>query len=77
MREDESGFESDVSVGNTLIDMYGKWGSLEDARKIFDCLPQEDVITWSAMIEVWFNNGYDNDALQLFEQMQYTSTEPD
>jgi pentatricopeptide repeat protein len=34
----QSGLESDVFVGSSLVDMYAKCGSIEDARKVLkDC----------------------------------------
>jgi pentatricopeptide repeat protein len=36
-------------VGNNFIDMYAKWGNIEDARKIFNSLPIHDVVSWIAM----------------------------
>jgi hypothetical protein len=32
----KAGLEKDVSVGNVLVDMYSKSGSLQDARQAFD-----------------------------------------
>ena len=31
-------FESDEAIGNMLVDMYAKFGSIEDAFKVFDGL---------------------------------------
>lgn len=66
--------ESHISVlgqlGNSLIDMYGKCGSLEDSSDIFDGLPKRDIVTWSAMMVAYFLHGCDEDALFLFQKMQ-------
>jgi pentatricopeptide repeat protein len=32
----ESGLESEVSVANSLVDMYAKCGSIEDAWRVFN-----------------------------------------
>jgi pentatricopeptide repeat protein len=32
----ESGWESDVFVGSSLVDMYAKCGSMEDAQRVFN-----------------------------------------
>jgi pentatricopeptide repeat protein len=45
-----SGCESDVIVGNSLVDMYAKCGSMEDAWRVFNTMPSQNVVTWSAMI---------------------------
>ncbi len=35
----ESGWDSDVFVGSSLVDMYAKCGSLEDAWRVFTKMP--------------------------------------
>ncbi len=35
----QSGCESDVFVGSSLIDMYSKCGSIEDACQVFNKMP--------------------------------------
>eukprot|EP01018_Ginkgo_biloba_P003629 Gb_16327 [translate_table: standard] len=72
----KSGFESDVSVGNSLVDMYAKCGSLEIARNFFDKMPKRDVISWNAMIAGYGMHGHGEDALAVFTQMQQTSVKP-
>ncbi|KAJ6295718.1 hypothetical protein OIU78_023698 [Salix suchowensis] len=37
-------------VGSALIDMYGKCGDLISARRVFDSMPNKDVVTWNAFI---------------------------
>lgn len=37
-------------VGSALISMYAKCGDLVSARRIFDSMPNRDVITWNAAI---------------------------
>ncbi|KAI5068721.1 hypothetical protein GOP47_0017066 [Adiantum capillus-veneris] len=64
-------------LGNSLIDMYGKHGSLDDALNIFKVLPQRGLITWSAMMGAYSHNGCDEDVLHLFEQMQQAGALPD
>eukprot|EP01018_Ginkgo_biloba_P019198 Gb_26689 [translate_table: standard] len=66
----KNGFESDVSVGNSLVAMYAKCGSVEIARHLFDKMHQRDVVSWSAMIAGYGINGHGEDALALFNQMQ-------
>eukprot|EP01018_Ginkgo_biloba_P015526 Gb_39725 [translate_table: standard] len=70
------GLDSNVSVGNALIDMYAKCGSIEDARVLFDRMSQRNVISWTAMIAGYGFHGHGKDALILFHQMQQASTRP-
>ncbi|XP_057840083.1 pentatricopeptide repeat-containing protein At2g13600 [Cryptomeria japonica] len=68
---------SNVVVGNAMIDMYAKCGSIQKARKFFDTMPQRDVVSWTAMITGYAMHGYAKDALRLFELMKNSGTYPD
>jgi pentatricopeptide repeat protein len=57
--------------------MYAKCGSIEDARKVFDRMRQQDSASWSAMIVGYAINGCSKESLELFEQMQFTGLKPD
>jgi pentatricopeptide repeat protein len=46
----ESNFETDVFVGSSLIYMYTKCGSIDDAWRVFNRVPTQDVVSWSVMI---------------------------
>jgi pentatricopeptide repeat protein len=46
----QSGWESNVSVGSSLVDMYAKCGSIEEAWRVFNSMPKCDVLAWNAMI---------------------------
>eukprot|EP01018_Ginkgo_biloba_P001597 Gb_35884 [translate_table: standard] len=72
-----SGFQSDIFVGNALLDMYAKCGSIEHAQSHFDKMPQRDVVSWNVMIAGYAMHGCGKEALNLFEQMQYCGEKPD
>eukprot|EP01018_Ginkgo_biloba_P016631 Gb_04844 [translate_table: standard] len=72
-----SGFESDLSVANSLVAMYGKCGRLEIARHMFDKMSKRDVVSWTAMIAGYVQNGYANEALVLFNKLQMEDITPD
>ncbi|KAL2557474.1 putative pentatricopeptide repeat-containing protein [Forsythia ovata] len=44
------GFMFDVFVGNSLVNMYAKCGSIEEADRAFYEIPERGVVSWSAMI---------------------------
>ena len=71
-----SGFDPDVFVKNSLIDMYAKCGDIEDALQVFDEMCQRDVVSWNAMIGGYAQNGYGHMALELFRQMQLEGVKP-
>lgn len=70
------GFISDAVVATALVDMYGKCGSVEDARSIFDRLSKRDVVSWNAMIGGYARHGHGKDSLRLFDQMRKEGVVP-
>ncbi|KAJ7540618.1 hypothetical protein O6H91_10G023300 [Diphasiastrum complanatum] len=70
------GFQSDVIVGSTLVDMYSKCGCTEDARELFNNMSERNVVSWTAMIAGYAQNGLGKEALALFDQMQREGTKP-
>lgn len=72
----ETGFESNSFVGNALITMYIKCGELNDAIVLFSRLPGHDVVTWSALISGYVQYGFAEEAIELFENMQFVGISP-
>lgn len=70
------GFGSDVYVGNALIDMYGKCGSVMDARQVFEKMPRRDLVSWTTMIAAFAQNGQPNEALTVFISMLWSDVQP-
>ncbi|KAK1578613.1 hypothetical protein Q3G72_031682 [Acer saccharum] len=64
----KTGYEGDVFVGSSLVDMYAKCGDLKIARKVFDEMPERNVVSWSGMIYGYTQFGEDEEALRLFKQ---------
>ncbi|KAI5074899.1 hypothetical protein GOP47_0010860 [Adiantum capillus-veneris] len=57
-------------LGRALVDMYAKCGALCQAQSVLENLPFRDVISWSALIAGYAENGQGQQALDCFEQMQ-------
>eukprot|EP01018_Ginkgo_biloba_P032702 Gb_11925 [translate_table: standard] len=72
----KSGFESDISVGNALIDMYANCGSIEIAQKLFDRMHKKDVVSWNTMIAGYSQNGHGKETWALLNQMQLAGIKP-
>eukprot|EP01018_Ginkgo_biloba_P014272 Gb_03213 [translate_table: standard] len=64
-----SSFYPDIILWNALVDMYAKCGSIEDARDVFDQMPQRNVVSWNAMVAGYAQNGLVEEALELFLKM--------
>ncbi|MCO5607650.1 hypothetical protein L7F22_061848 [Adiantum nelumboides] len=64
------GFSAKTSLGTTLVKMYGKCGTIEEAENAFCGLSKHDVVSWSAILSAYVENGLGKKALQLFRYMQ-------
>lgn len=71
------GLESDLVVGNALVDMYAKCGLIERAHEVFCKLPAQDVVSWNALIGGYTKDGHAEQALNLFAQMQHEGISAD
>ncbi|KAB1208961.1 hypothetical protein CJ030_MR6G000530 [Morella rubra] len=71
------GLELDPPVANTLLAMYSKCRYLVDACKLFDMMPQNDLVTWNGMISGFVQNGFMDEASHLFHQMISLGVKPD
>ena len=69
---------SSISVGNALITMYSRSGSIKDARKVFNQIcSYRDTLTWTSMILALAQHGLGNVAIELFEKMLKINLKPD
>jgi pentatricopeptide repeat protein len=66
----DHGFEPDVVVGTSLLNMYGKCGSLEDAHKTFDQMSEKNVVSWNVMISIYSQHGHAREAIHCVHKMQ-------
>lgn len=73
---DKNGFGESLAVNNALINMYGKCGSLDSARGVFDKVARRNVISWTSMINAFAIHGDANSALSFFRQMKRENVNP-
>ncbi|KAI3894675.1 hypothetical protein MKW92_049212 [Papaver armeniacum] len=59
-----------VFLSTKLVFMYGKCGSLSDAKNLFDDMPDRTIFTWNAMIGAYVSNGEPSGALELYREMR-------
>ncbi|XP_016441481.1 putative pentatricopeptide repeat-containing protein At1g17630 [Nicotiana tabacum] len=64
-------------VGNGLVNMYMKCGSLQKGNIIFEGIGKKDLISWNTMISGFGMHGLGANALETFEQMINAGTKPD
>ncbi|KAL5987687.1 hypothetical protein ACLOJK_035437 [Asimina triloba] len=71
-----SGFCFDQFTCNALLNFYCKCGWMASAARLFEEMPEHDVVSWTAMIVGLVQNGWENDAMQLFDQMLFANVKP-
>ncbi|XP_034672895.1 pentatricopeptide repeat-containing protein At4g02750 [Vitis riparia] len=73
----KAGLESGCYVGNALLVMYCKCGSIDDAYIVFEGIEEKEVVSWNTMIAGYARHGFGKEALMLFESMKKTGILPD
>ncbi|CAL5328635.1 unnamed protein product [Camellia sinensis] len=71
------GVDSDISLINTLIALYGKCGIVDTARSLFDQMPVRSLVSWNAMIAAYEQTNVDRYAIKLFRRMLIEKVEFD
>ncbi|XP_057951702.1 pentatricopeptide repeat-containing protein At4g13650 [Malania oleifera] len=66
----KTGYQLNIYVCSVLIDMYAKHKRLDTAMKILRRLPEDDVVSWTAMVAGYAQHDLCVQALELFEEMQ-------
>ncbi|GKU97325.1 hypothetical protein SLEP1_g10487 [Rubroshorea leprosula] len=60
------GLSTDGFVGSSLIGLYSKFGDIEGAAKVFDEIPERDIVVYTSMINGYAQAG-DHHAYQAFD----------
>ncbi|KAK4427903.1 Pentatricopeptide repeat-containing protein [Sesamum alatum] len=63
------GLDTHLFVGTTLISMYAECGCVGFAGKVFDEIPEPNVVTWNAMVTAFFRCGDVKGAERVFNLM--------
>ncbi|PKA61956.1 Pentatricopeptide repeat-containing protein [Apostasia shenzhenica] len=70
------GLEEDIFVGSGLVKMYAENGFIDDARKVFDQMPERDCVMWNVMMDGYVRVGNARNALEIFKWMRSSETRP-
>ncbi|KAK9163129.1 hypothetical protein Syun_004031 [Stephania yunnanensis] len=74
----KSRLTADIAVANALITMYANFAFVREAEQVFYKLQiDKTIVTWTAMIMCYAQNGCSYQALELFNQMESLNVKPD
>lgn len=71
------GLDHRSMIRSALINMYSKCGSIGEASRIFYTGENDDIISWTAMINGYAEHGYSHEAISLFENLSKIGLVPD
>ncbi|KAJ4829894.1 hypothetical protein Tsubulata_013156 [Turnera subulata] len=65
------GLLSDVFVGTSLLHFYGVYGFAFDAGKLFEEMPNKNVVSWTALMVSYMDYGEPSTVLTLYRSMRH------
>ncbi|KAL5550695.1 hypothetical protein UlMin_000871 [Ulmus minor] len=71
------GFDDDVFVKTSLLGLYAKCGYLENAHKVFDDIPEKNIVSWTTIISGYIDVGQCEEAISLFRRSIEMGFKPD
>lgn len=71
-----NGFSLNPHLGTKLIIFYAKLHNMLAARKVFDRMPDRSVVSWTALLSGYSQNGHLKEALKVFSSMQRVGIKP-
>ncbi|KAK4476561.1 hypothetical protein RD792_015717 [Penstemon davidsonii] len=73
----KTALDTSLSVNNSLVSLYANCGCLEHAKKVFNSMEIRNVISWTALIVGYAQNGKGIKSLQFYEKMVASGINPD
>ncbi|KAK7331406.1 hypothetical protein VNO77_25630 [Canavalia gladiata] len=64
------GLRENSHVTNSLLDFYAKCGSIREAQQVFNEMNERNAISWTSLIVGLAVNGFGEEALELFKEME-------
>ncbi|KAH0687243.1 hypothetical protein KY289_017954 [Solanum tuberosum] len=71
------GYEPIIFLQTSLMDMYAATTNVADVHKVFDEIPNKNVVCWTSLISAYMRNQKPYRAIEIFRQMQMDGVEPD
>ncbi|XP_010256994.1 PREDICTED: putative pentatricopeptide repeat-containing protein At3g08820 [Nelumbo nucifera] len=73
----KAGFDYDVYVKTSLVCLYAKCGCVGNAHKVFDEMPDKNVVSWTAIISGYIDFGNFGEAVVMFQKLLEMGLKPD
>ncbi|XP_024517953.1 putative pentatricopeptide repeat-containing protein At5g09950 [Selaginella moellendorffii] len=73
----DAGLEREASIAATLVDFYGRCGSMDEALEAFQLSSQEDMVAWTALVAGYSRQGDTPRVLELFQALLDKGLRPD
>lgn len=65
----KNGFDSHMFVQTALIDFYSNSNKISESRRVFDEMPDRDVVAWTTMVSAYLHVGDLCSGRRLFDEM--------
>ncbi|XP_026446551.1 pentatricopeptide repeat-containing protein At3g22690-like [Papaver somniferum] len=65
----ENGIRVCLNLGNTLMNMYAKMGEMNEARRLFDQMWEQDVVSWTTLVSGYAGSGSLDVAREFFDRI--------
>ncbi|KAL6538843.1 hypothetical protein OROMI_025169 [Orobanche minor] len=72
-----TGHKDNVFVASALLDMYSKCREIKNSERVFRLMENKNIVSWTAMLVAYGQNGYSEEAIWIFCEMQRNGVEPD
>ncbi|OIT08275.1 PREDICTED: putative pentatricopeptide repeat-containing protein At3g25060, mitochondrial [Nicotiana attenuata] len=66
----ECGYENDIFVGSSILNLYAKCGKMDKAAIVFEKMQKRDTVCWTTMITGIVQSGKGREAVDLYRRMQ-------
>ncbi|XP_058101258.1 pentatricopeptide repeat-containing protein At4g04370, partial [Magnolia sinica] len=71
------GFEVDIVVVNSLLNVYARCGGMEAAQQLFDAMHRWDIVSWNSLVSGYSKTGNVSECVELLNRMRRGETKPD
>lgn len=72
-----SGFASNLFAMTAVVNLYAKCKQVDEAYKMFDRMPERDLVSWNTIVAGYAQNGLAKIAMELVIRMQEEGQKPD